>query len=200
MDSRTAIMQGAPCTELTVKFNFLYLRAEELARFLLILDQVYNRVLQVAKDLDDPYSILPEERLRTISIQVELEAEITLRGTILKELSGSEGKVIGALDLIRDILKRTMTEAAESCPQNLLTAGKCKSGASVACDSDGTVNKEEAAEVKTWLTELRGQVAQATRDILPQAKEKDVHDIAELVFQIPGEVFQRRNLWGLKLE
>ena len=31
------------------------------------------------------------------------------------------------------------------------------------------------------------------------ASEEEVRDVAEIAFQIPSEIFQRRNLWGLEL-
>ncbi|MBI4603671.1 MAG: hypothetical protein HY721_17090, partial [Planctomycetes bacterium] len=43
------------------------------------------------------------------------------------------------------------------------------------------------------------RLAAVARQRLPQASDRDIEEIASLAFQVPNEIFRRRNLWGLEL-
>jgi hypothetical protein len=63
------------------------------------------------------------------------------------------------------------------------------------------VNKEaDLAAVNQRLDELRQRIADALAVLLPDAAEEDRTEITDLAFEIPSQIFQRRNLWGLELK
>jgi len=63
------------------------------------------------------------------------------------------------------------------------------------------VNKEaDLAAVNQRLDELRQRIADALAVLLPDAPEEDRTEITDLAFEIPSQIFQRRNLWGLELK
>ena len=72
----------------------------------------------------------------------------------------------------------------------------------VAYDSQSVpVNKEEEfAHVRQTLDEYRERFGQQARKMFPRASDQDIKEVADLAFQIPSEIFHRRNLWGMKFE
>jgi hypothetical protein len=200
LDNRTVIMRGAPCTELTVKFQFLYLKAEELSRFLVSFERLYNCVARVLRGLESVYDLPADDRLRVSRIALEMDAAITLRGAICR-VDGEPARDVGVLDLIRELFVKSPFDATEETFKNLIHIREHKAGAAVQYDAQSVpVNKEKALEEANGRLEaLRESLLATARALLPGASEEEVEEVADIAFQIPSEIFQRRNLWGLEL-
>jgi hypothetical protein len=200
LDNRTVIMRGAPCTELTVRFQFLYLKAEELSRFLVSFERLYNSVARVLRRLESVYDLPADDRLRVSRIVLEMDAAITFRGAICR-VEGEPARDIGVLDLIRELFAKVPLDSTEESFKNLVHIREHKAGTAVQYDSNSVpVNKEKALEESTGKLEtLRVSLIETARALLPGAPDEEVCEVADIAFQIPGEIFQRRNLWGLEL-
>jgi uncharacterized protein YjbI with pentapeptide repeats len=201
VESRTVIMKGAPCGELTMKFSFLYLRAEELSRLILVFDQLYNRVLQAQRAPQDPSEVGPEERLRLTRVDVDAEATVTFRGVMRGFPGEGEHRTLGPLDIIREILRSDATGVAATSSKSIHVIREHKGGEGIEYDRTTipVTKEEELGMAEKRLSEQREEFARLTRTFLPAAGEKEVREIADLAFQIPNEIFRRRNLWGLSV-
>jgi hypothetical protein len=195
-------MKGAPCSELTVRFQFLYMRCDELARLLLGFEQLYNRILQVLRGIDANLEMPPEERLRVSRCHLDMEGVLTLRGAICTVDVDGEQRDLGVLDVIRDLYLDNACAPVEEHFQTLQHIREHKTGVPIDYDQETVPANKEASLVKVQqeLEEYKQRFESQARISLPMATEADVAEIATLAYQVSSELFQRRNVWGLEVQ
>jgi len=176
-----------------VQFQFMYLRAEELARFILTFEGLYNRVIQAIRGVGSVYSLSPEDRLRVTRVEVDTFAKLTFRGSLTTRREGEGDADTGVLDLVREIFNEVNDREAERTGTQSLKAIPM----AVAAEAPAAGLQESALAP---VDGLRESILQVVAEKVPEARDDDASEIANRTFEILGEIFQRRNLWGLRLE
>jgi uncharacterized protein YjbI with pentapeptide repeats len=199
---RTCILKGSPWSELDVGFGFSHLTANELARFLLSFENLYNHVLRVARGLGNVSEISFEDRLRVVRVELSNEAAFSFRGSSLSP-TVSDGNdhgipdARGVLAVVREICQEAKLSMAEDCFKSLGTMA-----ASIKASRDGDTteeNSDDAQRVQDQLEELRERLRGKVANLLPSASAEEVGETIEIVLQLPGDIFNRPNLFNLTL-
>jgi hypothetical protein len=55
-------------------------------------------------------------------------------------------------------------------------------------------------EAQEKIEGYREEFVHHARDLFPEAEEADISEVANLAYQIPSEVLQSRNIWGLEFK
>ncbi|HLU48723.1 MAG TPA: hypothetical protein VK116_11590, partial [Planctomycetota bacterium] len=183
---RTLVVDGAPTSELAVEFSYLYLGANELARFLLTIESIYSEVLASLRSLENDAAVAPEERLRVAQISLDSRAEVLFRGAVVRD-RGREHDVLG---IVRELL--------EGMPGDGQGNGGKPAAAMVAKAGDGPAVTLESPEEVAGAPSADESIEARVRQLLPTASDTTVASLGELVRSLSDEVFRRRNLWGLR--
>jgi hypothetical protein len=140
--------------------------------------------------------------MRITRMKLDTSASVTFRGAICAPDPKRGRDEVGILDLVRELFQRSALESAESCSKSLFHIRESRGGKRLRGEETTVpLRKEEKfMQVEERLGELRERLVVCAQELIPGASNTDAREIASLAFEIPSEIFQRRNLWDLKLE
>ena len=195
---KTLIVEGGPLSEITLRFDFLYLMADELSRVILGFESLYNEVVKVLRGYSHVAMISPEERLRVAQVQVDTEAKFTFRGVVVKTTINGEEAEANVLELVCNILRELPAGELETT-SDVPDREVVMQGAAVgATESDRLSNSGSGGESQL-LDGQREEFEARAAQLLPRFEGGVAKEIYELAWVFPADIFNRRNLWGLKV-
>ena len=128
------------------------------------------------------------------------DAVVTFRGSVVRSgtsSSSDESDEVDALEVVRDILCQVSfgdLDAAGDSPPMEGGRGAAESGVSTLASpkAAGTLLAETPCVIDRERLEAR------VAAILSQAEKQTVREITELALTFPADIFNRRNLWGMR--